>query len=274
MVMGPTLAAISNWQRLLAPVSSLLVFPGNGLFSLTLLMGALTAAYTRRFRDLRTYAVLGIGGLILWGLLQPLPRVEVLRFNSGTLILLLACTGALLAHRWGAEFNGVPVALTLALGSALIALVSVNGILPVWQALFSAERRTAVWQANVPSWQALDFANEKLDPARNKILLVGETRAVWLRIPFIAPSALNGPQLTELLVPGADSVERMRHLRDAGITHILVCSSEWQRLADATGYFRLPDDQLEPFLAWLHTLPVVFDDHRGNAILSLVRTAT
>jgi hypothetical protein len=256
----------------MAPVSSLLLFPGNGLFSLALLMGALMAVFAKNLRDLRTYAALGIGGLILWGILHPTPRIEALRFNSGTLIVLLACTGALLVHR-GAS-NGVPVALTLVLGSVVIAVVSVNSIIPVWQTLIHGERRTALLQANVPSWQALDFANQKLDPARDKLLLIGDARAVWSKIPFIAPAGFNGPQLTELLVPGADSEERMRRLHQLGITHILVCSSEWQRLADATGYFRLPDEQLKPFLAWLHTLPVVFDDHRGNAILSLVRTAT
>jgi hypothetical protein len=271
--MGPGFGSVPPVQKLLAPISSLLIFPGNGLFSLALLMGALMAAYWRRFKDLRTYAVLGIGGLILWGILHPTPRVELLRFNSATLILLLACTGALLAQR-EVQYSGVRVALTLALGSVVIALVSVNNIVPVWQTLASGAQRVEAWRASVPSWQALDFANDKLDPAHDKLLLIGDARAVWLKIPFIAPSGFNGPQLTELLVPGADSEERMRRLRRLGITHILVCSSEWQRLADATGYFRLPDDQLKPFLAWLHTLPVVFDDHRGNAILSLVRTAT
>jgi hypothetical protein len=53
------------------------------------------------------------------------------------------------------------------------------------------------------------------------------------------------------------------------VTHVLVCSSEWQRLADSTGYFRLPDDHLRRLLAWFRTLHVIFDDHHGNVVLAL-----
>jgi hypothetical protein len=272
-VMGPNLTALSLPQILVAPINALLIFPGNGLFGLALLIGSLMAVYSKRFNALRPYAVVGIGGLAIWGVIHPAVRVEVIRFNSGSLVLLLACTGALLARDRDGKPGGMRVALTLAVGSAIIAIISLNSIIPVFSTLVSGKRRTEIRQANVPSWQALGFTNEKLDPVHHKVLLIGEARAVWLRVPFIAPSAFNGHQLVDLFGANVSSDVWTERLRRLGITHILICSSEWQRLADTAGYFRLDDDHLKLFLGWLHTLPVLFDDHRGNVVLSLVETA-
>jgi hypothetical protein len=54
-----------------------------------------------------------------------------------------------------------------------------------------------------------------------------------------------------------------------GITHILICSAEWQRLADGYGYFRLGDRDLNRLLSYLHSLPLAFDDGSGNVLLSV-----
>jgi hypothetical protein len=266
-VMGTRLAAISITQKLLAPLNPLLLFPNNGLFSLPILICGLAAAYSRKLKNIRIYAVLGLGGLVLWGLIHPAIHTQVLRFNAGTLIFLLACSAAFLAREGAGKSIRLAVALILAIGSAAIATLSLNLNIPMWQTLISSDRRAAIWRANVPSWPALEFANRKLDPERNKVLFIGDTRALWLKVPFIAASAYNGPQLVELFAPGLDSSTWTQRLRELGITHILVCSSEWQRLADSTGYFRLTDDHLNRFLRWLHTLPVLFDDHQGNAVL-------
>ena len=165
--------------------------------------------------------------------------------------------------------KGGHVAATLALGSFVVAIVALHGIVPVWKTLTSTTARTEFWRANVPSWRVFEFANGNLDPARHKILLIGETRALWLRIPFLAPSSFNGPELAGVLPANADANEWLRRLHGMGVTHILICSSEWQRLAGANGYFRLSDDHLSRFNAWLHTLSLLFDDHQGNVLLKI-----
>ena len=144
-----------------------------------------------------------------------------------------------------------------------------HGIVPVSQTLISSTFRTEFWQTNVPSWRVLEFANARLDPAREKILFIGETRAVWSRIPFLAASSFNGPQLEDVFSSNSEAKTWVRQLHELGVTHILICSSEWQRLADAYGYFRLADEHLGRFYGWIHTLPVSFDDHRGNVLLAL-----
>ncbi|PYS54386.1 MAG: hypothetical protein DMG13_08495 [Acidobacteria bacterium] len=267
-VMGASLLEIPAPQIVMAPVNALLMLPSNGLFGLGLLLGSLIVSWAGG-GNIRIYAVLGLGGLIIWGLIHPIPGVQLLRFNAATLVLLLACTGALLGSDRFQEWKGVYVAATLALGSLLIAIVTLNGVVPVWQTLTSATARNRFWQANVPSWQVLAFANEKLDPARHKILLIGETRALWLRIPFLAPSSFNGPQLYDIFAANADAKAWAGRLHQLGITHILISSSEWQRLADGYGYFRLADEHLSRFRAWISRLPVLFDDHRGNLLISL-----
>jgi hypothetical protein len=267
-VMGTPLSRLAPSQMMLAPVAALLMTPSNGLFGLGLLLGSLMAL-SAGLGNVRIYAALGLGGLLIWGLIHPTPGVQLLRFNAASLVLILACTGAILGSDRFQGLKGGYIAATLVLGSLIIAIVSLHGIVPVWKTLTSSAARTEFWRTNVPSSRAIEFVNENLDAANDKILMIGETRALWVHVPFLAASAYNGPELLNVFQPTASVPEwtaRLRHLR---VTHVLICSSEWQRLADAYGYFRLSDDHLNRFNAWLHTLPVLFDDHHGNVVLAL-----
>jgi len=67
----------------------------------------------------------------------------------------------------------------------------------------------------------------------------------------------------------SDANEWLRRLHGLEVTHILICSSEWERLAGAYGYFRLSDDHLSRVNAWLHTLSLLFDDHQGVVLLRI-----
>jgi hypothetical protein len=265
-VMGPSLFNVPAQRIVLAPVNALLMYPHSGVFGIGLLFASLLAGWLGS-RDVRLYALLGIGGLVIWGLLHPVPGVQLLRFNAASLALLLSCTGAILGSDRLQALKGTFVAVVWASCSLVIAIVNLQSIVPVWQTLVSTPLRTQYWQANVPSWQTFEIANQHLDPTRDKILLIGETRALWLTVPFLAPSSFNGPQLTEVFSSAAEPNIWAGRLHQLGVTHILICSSEWQRLADTKGYFRLSDDHLSRFLAWLHRLPVLFDDHRGNVLL-------
>jgi 4-amino-4-deoxy-L-arabinose transferase-like glycosyltransferase len=270
-VMGPTLTELPLRQIMVAPINALLMFPSNGLLGIAMLIGGLMAVFwwNGGGKPLFTYAMLGLGGVIIWGLIHPSPGVQLLRFNAASIILLLACTGAVLGSDRLNPWKGIYLATILALGSAVIAIIDLTSLVPVLPSLSSSNARAQIWQANVPSWRVMGFANDRLDPARHKVLFIGETRAVWLKTPFIAPSALNGAQLLDLFSPNIDPASWAERLRHMGVTHILICNSEWQRLADGYGYFRLSDEHLSRFYQWLHTLPLVFDDHHGNVLLSV-----
>ena len=263
-VMGPSLLEVSLLQKVMAPVSALLMTPNNGLFGPVVLLGSLVALWTGS-RALRVYAVLGIAGLVVWGLMHPTPGVNLLRFNAAGVVLMLACTGTILGSDRLREWKAAHVGIGIALSSLIIGMAALQSIVPVWQTLIDANSRALFWQANVPSWQAFEFANAKLDSSRDKILLIGESRAVWLKVPFIAPGAFNGPQLDEVFKPNAQPAVWVARLRELGITHLLISFPEWERFQNGYAYFRPPDQ----FTPWLQTLPVLFDDRRGAVVLRI-----
>src|SRR5207302_4796689 len=61
-VMGPSFSDIPTVQKVLAPVSSLLMVPNNGLFGFVLLLGSLAALWAGS-RDLRMCARVGLTGM-------------------------------------------------------------------------------------------------------------------------------------------------------------------------------------------------------------------
>ena len=68
-VMGTPLLRLGPAQMVIGPVGALLMTPSNGLFGLGLLLGSLIALWASA-SDVRLYAALGIGGLIIWGLIH------------------------------------------------------------------------------------------------------------------------------------------------------------------------------------------------------------
>jgi hypothetical protein len=263
-VMGPALGDLQTVQKVLAPVGALLMVPSNGLFGFVMLLGSLIAVSTES-RGLRVYALVGIAGMVTWGFMHPTAGVNLLRFNAAGLVLMLACTGAILGSERLREWKGMHAGLTLAFGSLIVGLVAMQGLIPVWETLTSATARTLFWRANVPSWEVFEYANTKLDPSRHKILLIGESRGVWLQIPFIAPTAFNGPQLDALFTREASPSGWIQQLSGLGVTHLLISFPEWERFQKGYNYFR-PSNE---FNLWLRTLPVLFDDRRGAVLLAL-----
>src|SRR5262249_43629939 len=160
----------------------LLPFPANGLFGMVILLGALLVLrYSSR--DVRFASILGLSGMVIWGLLRPAGGVPLVRFNAASIVLLLAVTGALLGSDWIRPNFGRAAAIVLAAGSVTIAMVQLQRLFPAVQSLYDPAVRTALHQANVPASAAIDYANEHLDENNNKILVIGETRGFWLQIP-------------------------------------------------------------------------------------------
>jgi hypothetical protein len=131
------------------------------------------------------------------------------------------------------------------------------------------QARQTLQQLNVPSWAAFDYANEHLDPIHDKVLVLGETRGMWLHIPYLAPSAFNGPQL-DTIFGGNSGPEMWRHeLAELGVTHLLISYPEFQRLHAKYNYVNLPPAGVDSFNRWVQSLPLVFQDRRGTALLAL-----
>jgi hypothetical protein len=264
-IMGRPWSDLTTLQKVMSPVMGLFMTPNNGLFGIVLLLGTLLAISTN-YRGIRVLAIVGIGSLVIWGFMHPMPGVELLRYNSGGLVLMLSCTGAILGSDRMREWKGFQIGVFLAVGSLIIGLTALQSILPVWQTLTDSNARTLFWRANVPSWEVFEFANAKLDGSHDKILLIGESRGLWLEIPFIAPTAFNGPQLDQVFAGDVSPEKWTRRLRAIGITHLLISFPQWQRFQKGYNYFKPPTE----FDVWLRSLPLLFDDKRGTILVSVL----
>jgi hypothetical protein len=233
-----------------------------------LLLSGLAALISSKC-EIRIAATIGLSGTIVWGLIRPTAGTALVRYNAVSIVLLLAVTGAVLGSgKFIARF-GPGLAALLATASVVIAMAQLQRSFPVAQSLMNPQVRQTIQQLNVPSWAAFDYANEHLDPARNRILVLGETRGMWLHIPYFAPSAFNGPQL-DAIFGGNSGPEVWQHrLAELGVTHLLISYPEFQRLHAKYAYLNLPPTGMDSFNSWVQSLPLVFEDRRGTTLMSL-----
>jgi Dolichyl-phosphate-mannose-protein mannosyltransferase len=270
--LGPSLRDISLSRKIFSPVMMLFAFPSNIFFGTILLIGSL-AALTSPNRELKFAAIIGLSGMTVWGLMRPTAGTALVRFNAVSLILILASTGAALGSGVLLAKAGPKIAALLASASVIIAVIQLHRFLPVTQSLRDPQLRQALHDVNVPAGAAFEYANEHLDPGHDKVLVIGETRGFWLHVPYIAPSAFNGPQLDTIF--GGNSAPDIweRRLGQLGISHLLISYPEFQRLHTKYGYLHLPPEGMDSFSHWIQKLPLVFEDGRGTAILALQRVS-
>jgi hypothetical protein len=270
--LGPQLQALPTAQAMLSPVMLLFASPSNKILGTIVLLGALIALASTS-REIRFTAILGLVGLICWGLIRPTAGVPLLRYNLTSFAMLLAATGAVLGSKKIPARAGVLIAALVASGPLVLSIVQLQSFIPVAQALTDPQTWKTLREANVPAWAALEYANEHLDPARDKILVIGETRAFWLHIPFVAPSAFNGPQLDEIFGGNSDPGDWKQKVERLGITHLLISYPEFQRLHTNYGYLNLDAGHMDAFNRWLQGLPLAFEDGHGTAILALTNSS-
>jgi hypothetical protein len=272
-VLGKQLRDISLTRKLLSPMILLFAFPSNVLFGSILLLGSL-AALAFPIRELRLSAVIGLGGLVVWGLVRPTGGTVLLRFNALSVVFLLAATGAVLGS--GKIFGkaGPKIAALIATLSVVFAVIQLQRSLPVMQSLMDPQARQTLQELNVPSWAAFDYANEHLDVAHDKVLVLGETRGMWLHIPYFAPSAFNGPQLDAIFGGNSGPTMWQQKLAVLGVTHLLISYPEFQRLHAKYAYLNLDTGHMEAFNHWVQGLPLAFEDGRGTALYEVRSVAS
>jgi hypothetical protein len=270
--LGPQFGEITTSQKIFAPVMLLFAFPSNFVFGTVLLLGSL-AALTSQKHEIRIAAAIGLAGTIVWGLVRPTAGTALVRYNAVSIVLLLAATGAVLGSGMFFAKFGPGIASLFAAASVILAMNQLLRSLPVAQSLMDPRVGRAFQELNVPSWAAFDYANEHLDPIHDRILVLGETRGMWLQIPYIAPSAFNGPQLDAIFGGNSGPNVWQQKLSRLGVTHLLISYPEFQRLHANYGYLNLPSDEMNSFNRWIQSLPLLFEDRRGTAVLALNRSS-
>jgi len=266
--LGPQLHEIPANQKFLAPLMLLFAFPSNILIGSILLLGSL-AALASPNREMRLTSIIGLAGLVVWGLIRPTAGTALLRYNAVSIVLLLAATGAVLGSGLFLGKARSTIAVVLAGTSFFFAMRDLQGSLPVMQSLTDPHVRLAFQELNVPSWAAFDYANEHLDGVHDRILVLGETRGLWLHVPYLAPSAFNGPQLDSIFGGNSAPDAWQQKLARQGVTHLLISYPEFERLHRKYGYLNLPPAGMVSFNDWVQKLPLVFEDGRGTALYAL-----
>lgn len=105
-----------------------------------------------------------------------------------------------------------------------------------------------------PSVRLFQRANERLDPARDRVLLVGEMRSYGLAVPRCAPTGFNVHPLVAALRADPDPAAASRALRAQGFTYLIVDSGWVARSAaqyPSLAYFRDRPGALGGYLASL-----------------------
>jgi hypothetical protein len=267
-VLGKSIGDVAAVEVLIAPIMAFADSAPLKFLGAFLLVACLIAV-VRAEKEIRLTALLGLGGLLIWSMVRPEGGFPILRFNALSIVFMLAATGAVLGSGRLLPRAGAAVALTFVGASVVIGAVHVQSILPAAQSLASSDLRESMYRGSVPSWEAFDYINKNLKPEQDKVLLIGETRGFWLRVPAVVPSAYNGPQLVELF-GGNPTPDAWRQVLAAmGITHLLVHPPEIERLRRMYGYFSLSKSDEERLYEWLRSLPKKFDDGRGTFVLAL-----
>lgn len=102
-------------------------------------------------------------------------------------------------------------------------------------------------------YPAIDHLNT-LDPPARKVLFVGEMRGFYSQFPREVSSHNMPNRILELIKGGMDRDAAAKDLVDAGFSHLLVNTSEWQRMAyrnRSAPAWRLSEEQEARFAVFL-----------------------
>jgi hypothetical protein len=143
------------------------------------------------------------------------------------------------------------VAAALSVVPPIVAIGRFNGGLRVACGLESAD---AFIEGGLASARLFRVANQRLDAARDRVLLLGEMRNYGLDVPRCAPSGFNTHPLAEALVNDPDPAEADRALRRLGFTYLIVDPGWVARSAaryPSLSYFREQPEILQRYLGSL-----------------------
>ena len=233
-VMGDPLSALPWSYQIKAFVSLLLKQPENGFLGPVILIVSILSLFRLTSNSRWIVVCMGLIMLVIWGMVHPAVDVTLFRFNAGAVAFLMAGAAAFLWEKF--KTIGVVCVLLVGLSSVTATIHDLTVTYPVYQAITNHRFRDSFRQDSIPGLTAFRFANARLNPDRDKILLIGETRGFSLRIPCICPSAFNGPQIAALFSPINDQERWRENLQKAKISHILVSLTEWQHLY-SKGYY-------------------------------------
>jgi hypothetical protein len=122
-----------------------------------------------------------------------------------------------------------------------------------WQPVFGYTDEAAylgIWHSTYPNpyYQAMEFVNKSL-PADSRVLFAGETRSLYCRRRYIAPSVHDVHPLVTWARKAPDAEALQREVRANGVTHLFLNLSEAMRLRSYR-LFQWDDRSNKVFSEW------------------------
>ena len=188
----------------------------------------------------KAYGILArycLGLWIVWLLTTSMPRFAMPLIAMLSLIL----AHALLTASAGVWRRAVVFISSLIVLTNLYFTLFFNANSENWRVLFGqVPERVYLGEAHptypAPGYEAFEWMNEHL-PAGSKVLVSGDSRTMYTRVPVVPSSVFNSQVIVETARMARDGDEMARLLRDQGLTHIFVNFAEAVR-TDSYGLFR------------------------------------
>lgn len=216
----------------------------------------------KRPRELNWLLIFLAFFILFWGF----TFIRMRLLFSGLAILVLGVVYAL--HQLGEisisfrRLAGTLLALTI-VSNALFSFAYIENLHSPLTAVFGSEYARAEWfDENVSHRSMAEYVNRRLDPEKDKLLLVGETRMNYWNIPFVSDTAYDRAHLAAVLTGTQGAMEKTKViLRKEGFTFIVLNETEMNRFRrSGYHYFDFDDSQTETrAMEFLYSLPIVYE---------------
>jgi hypothetical protein len=193
-------------------------------FFLVLLIPLLLSGGDKRWRAMA--ALVALIWLIWLFLSRPIPRYLLPAYPCMIAVLLLAWEGSW----WKLIQKTVQAILLLTMLYSLRGIPAIAAQLPnPFDYMTGRLSREEILFRGLPHFQALEYLNRSVDPARGKVLLVAEARGYGCKVPYDLNSVYDHAILLELLGGESDASRWANILRAQGYTHLLFNQIELAR---------------------------------------------
>jgi hypothetical protein len=193
--------------------------------------------------DLAT-GLLACYSLGMW--LSWLLTTGVVRYNMPALAMVsLLGAHSLLSLPVASAVRGAILTLSLvAIGSNIYWTAYIQRLNEGWQVLAGAVSEQDYLKEShmtypTPDYEGLDWMNRHLPPG-SKVMMAGDSRSYYTRIPLIPSSIVNPQPLLEIARKAHTGLDMVRLLRERGVTHLFVNTAEALR---TEAYRPFPWDQ-------------------------------
>jgi len=137
-----------------------------------------------------------------------------------------------------------------------------------WPVALGYETEDEFLSRNLKIYNAFKFLNDNLEE-NERVLVVGEARIHYLKVPFLANTVLDESILEQFFKPGISLARIKQEFEASGITHILLNKAEVRRLHQTYSYMADFDWNLFNRFEQEYLKEIYTDDEHGIIVYTL-----